>query len=146
MVGAGEAALAVGALERLDPRVLPEVSRQLVRTGELPRATLPHALVGLLACAWREREREREMSHGDMWKVERARKRVRAALTGVRPAVRLEVGALGVHFVAAVEVAAVDPSLLQRVRGLDGGRMLGARMDYDGRVVAPERTRREDSG
>lgn len=30
VIGAGEAALAVGALERFDPRVLAEVSRQLV--------------------------------------------------------------------------------------------------------------------
>jgi len=51
VVGSGKAAFAVGALERLDPRVLPEVPRQLVRTGELPRAAFPQALVGFLACA-----------------------------------------------------------------------------------------------
>lgn len=59
-------------------------------------------------------------------------------VTGVCPAVCFEVGALGVHFVAAVEVAAVDPALFQRVRRLGRGGMLGARMNDDGRVVAPE--------
>lgn len=104
VVGAGEAALAVGALEGFDARVFAEVSRQLVRTGELPCAAFPHALVGFL--------------------------------TGVRPAVRLEVGALGVDFVAAVEIAAVDSPFLQGVRGVGRQRMLGARVDDYRRVVA----------
>lgn len=53
VVGAGEAAFTVGALERFDSRVLAEVSRQLVRACELPRAALPGALVGLLTCTGR---------------------------------------------------------------------------------------------
>lgn len=97
VVGAGEAALAVGALERLDARVLAEVSRQLIRPGELPRAAFPHALVGLLSC--------------------------------VCPAMSLEVGALGVHLVAASEIAAVNPPFLQRVGRVDRERMLGTRVD-----------------
>lgn len=56
VVGAGEAALAVGALERLDARVLPEVSCQFVGTSELPRAAFPHALVGFLAWTTGEKE------------------------------------------------------------------------------------------
>lgn len=44
------------------------------------------------------------------------KKKKKRALTGVRPAVRFEVRALGVHFVAAREVAAVNPALFQRVR------------------------------
>lgn len=92
VVRAGEAAFTVGALERFHPCVLAEVSRQLVRTRELPRAAFPHALVGFLS--------------------------------GVRPAVCFEVGALGVHFVAAGEVAAVNSPLFQRVRRVRGERML----------------------
>lgn len=58
VVRAGEAAFTVGALERFDSCVLAEVSRQLVRTGELPRAAFPHALVGFLSCTWRENTRK----------------------------------------------------------------------------------------
>lgn len=48
VVGAGEAAVADGALEGLCPRVLPVVARQLVGAREPPVAALPRALVGLL--------------------------------------------------------------------------------------------------
>lgn len=48
----------------------------------------------------------------------------------MRPAMRLQMGALGVHLVAAGEVAAVDPPLLQRVGGLCGERVVCARVDY----------------
>lgn len=47
-------------------------------------------------------------------------------LTGVCPAVGLEVGALGVHFVAAGEVAAVNSPLFQCVRRFSRERMLRA--------------------
>lgn len=50
VVRSGEAPAAHGTLERLSPRVLPEVARQLVGTGEAPVATLPGAFVRLLAC------------------------------------------------------------------------------------------------
>lgn len=49
VVGAGEAAVAHHALERLGTRVLPVVAGQLVRPGKPPVAALPGALVGLLA-------------------------------------------------------------------------------------------------
>lgn len=54
VVRAGEAALAVGALERLDACVFAEVSRQFVGTSELPRAAFPHALVRFLT--WKTEE------------------------------------------------------------------------------------------
>lgn len=60
-------------------------------------------------------------------------------LTGVCPAVCFEVGALGVHFVAAIEVAAVNSPLFQCVRRLGRERMLCARMNYYWRVVTPKR-------
>lgn len=49
VVGAGEAAVAHHALERLGTRVLPVVAGQLIRPGKPPVAALPGALVGLLA-------------------------------------------------------------------------------------------------
>lgn len=48
----------------------------------------------------------------------------------MRPAVRLQVGTLGVHLVAAGEVAAVDPPLLQRVGRLRGEGVVCAGVDY----------------
>lgn len=59
VVGPGEAPLAVGTLERLHARVLAEVSGQLVGARELPRAALPHALVGFLTCK-RGKRKERD--------------------------------------------------------------------------------------
>lgn len=56
--------------------------------------------------------------------------RLCVTLTGVCPAVCFEVGALGVHFVAAVEVTAVDSPLFQCVRRLGRERMLCPRMNY----------------
>lgn len=50
VVGAGEAAVAHPALERLGTRVLPVVAGQLVRPSKPPVAALPVALVGLLTC------------------------------------------------------------------------------------------------
>lgn len=50
VVGAGEAAVAHPALERLGTRVLPVVAGQLVRPRKPPVAALPGALVGLLTC------------------------------------------------------------------------------------------------
>lgn len=58
VVGPGEGAVALGAAERLDPRVLAEVSSQLVGAGEAPGAALPGTVVGFLS--WRERETRRE--------------------------------------------------------------------------------------
>lgn len=49
VVGPREGPLAQVALEGLLARVLPEVARQLVRPGELPRAALPRALVRFFA-------------------------------------------------------------------------------------------------
>lgn len=54
VVRTGEAAFTVRALEWFDSCVLAEVSCQLIRTGELPGAAFPHALVGFLTCAYRE--------------------------------------------------------------------------------------------
>lgn len=48
VVGAGEAAVAHPALERLGPGVLPVVARQLVRAREPPVAAFPGAFVRLL--------------------------------------------------------------------------------------------------
>lgn len=48
MIGAGKAAVAHPALERLGPCVLPVVTGQLVRAREPPVAAFPGALVGLL--------------------------------------------------------------------------------------------------
>lgn len=56
VVGAREAAAAHGALERLGPRVLPVVARQLVRAREPPVAARPAALVRLLTCDRERRE------------------------------------------------------------------------------------------
>lgn len=64
-------------------------------------------------------------------------------LTGVCPAVCFEVGALGVHFVAAGEVASVNSPLFQCVRRFSGERMLRARMNYYRRVVTPIKRERE---
>lgn len=58
-------------------------------------------------------------------------------LTGVCPAVCFEVGALGVHFVTATEVTAVNSTLFQCVRRLSGERMLCTWMDYYWWVVTP---------
>ncbi|CAN7945211.1 unnamed protein product, partial [Ixodes pacificus] len=98
VVRPGEGPLAELALERLLARVLPEVARQLVGPGELPRAALPRAALGLL------------------WL---------GGPTCVRPLMRLEVGALGVHLLAALEVALVDlapPQGLRVGRGARWGR------------------------
>lgn len=51
VVGAREGAVALGAAEGLDARVLAEVPSQLVGAGETPGAALPGAMVRLLACA-----------------------------------------------------------------------------------------------
>ncbi len=143
VVRAGEAAFTVGALERLDPCVLAEVSRQLVRTGELPCAAFPHALVGFLACKWGDKTRIRSVKKAckrRLHVLEKQSSRVWIrTLTGVRPAVCFEVGALGVHFVAAGEVAAVNSPLFQWVRRVSRERMLRARMNYYWRVVTPKR-------
>lgn len=48
VVRPGKGTVALGAAERLDPRVFAEVSGQLVGAGEAPRAALPGAVVGLL--------------------------------------------------------------------------------------------------
>lgn len=58
VVGAGEAAVAHPALERLGTRVLPVVAGQLVRPRKPPVAALPGALVGLLTCKEETREGE----------------------------------------------------------------------------------------
>lgn len=48
VVGAGEGALAQVALERPVTGVLAEMTRQLIRAGELPSASLPVAVVRFL--------------------------------------------------------------------------------------------------
>lgn len=50
VIGPGEGAVALGAAEGLDPRVLAEVPGQLVGAGEAPGAALPGAVIRLLAC------------------------------------------------------------------------------------------------
>lgn len=49
----------------------------------------------------------------------------------MRPAVCFEVRALGVDFVATIEIAAVYSPLFQGVRRVCGERMVRARMHYD---------------
>lgn len=49
MVGPGEGSIAQRALERLLTRVLAEVSRQLIASRKLPRASAPFADVGFLS-------------------------------------------------------------------------------------------------
>lgn len=49
VIGAREGAITVRALEWLYSRVLPKVTGQLIRAGELPRTAFPHALIGLLS-------------------------------------------------------------------------------------------------
>lgn len=93
VVRPGEGPLAELALERLLARVLPEVARQLVGPGELPRAPLPRAGVRLLPC--------------------------------VRPLMCLEVRALGVHLLAALEVALVDLAPPEGLRVGVGARTTG---------------------
>ena len=53
-----------------------------------------------------------------------------SSLTGVCPAVCFEVGAFGVHFVAAGEVASMDSPLLQCVRRFSRERVLCGRVNY----------------
>lgn len=50
MVGAREAPVTVWTLERLDPSVLSEMSRQFIGPGKFPCAAFPRALVGLFSC------------------------------------------------------------------------------------------------
>lgn len=50
VIGAGEAAAAHAALERLHPRVFPEMASQLVGSGETPLTAVPRAAVRLLSC------------------------------------------------------------------------------------------------
>lgn len=50
MVGPGEGALTQVALEGSVSGVLAEVTGQFIRTGKLPSATFPIAMVRLLAC------------------------------------------------------------------------------------------------
>lgn len=57
VVGPGEGAVALGAAERFDPRVLAEMSSQLVGAGEAPGAALPGTVVGLLTCRGEETRR-----------------------------------------------------------------------------------------
>lgn len=52
VVGPGERAVALSAAERFDPRVLAEVSGELIRAGEAPSAALPGTVVGLLSCVY----------------------------------------------------------------------------------------------
>lgn len=69
VVRSGEGAVALGAAERLDPRVLAEVSGQLIGAGEAPGAALPGAVVRLLT--WRggdaARERRLGLRHARMF-------------------------------------------------------------------------------
>lgn len=50
MVRAGEGPLTEVALEGSVARVLPVMARQLIGPGELPAATFPGTVVGLLTC------------------------------------------------------------------------------------------------
>lgn len=52
VVRPGEGAVALGAAERFDPRVLAKVSSQLIGAGEAPGAALPGTVVGLLSCVY----------------------------------------------------------------------------------------------
>lgn len=58
-------------------------------------------------------------------------------LTSVCPAVSLQVGALGVHLVAAGKVTSVDSPLFQRIGRLSRDGMLRARVNYYRWVIAP---------
>ena len=55
VIGAGEAAPAVVALEGLGSRVFPKVAGEFVGSGEPPLTAFPRTLVRLLTCR-RERE------------------------------------------------------------------------------------------
>lgn len=57
VVGPGEGAVALGAAERFDPRVLAKVSSQLIGAGEAPGAALPGTVVGLLSLRKQETRR-----------------------------------------------------------------------------------------
>lgn len=57
VVGAGEAAVTHPTLERLCPRVFPEMASQLIGTSEAPLTSLPGAPVRLLSF------RERHTTH-----------------------------------------------------------------------------------
>ena len=57
MVGAGEGAVAVDALERFGTRVLAVVAGQFVRTGEPPLAAFPRALVRFFTCHQKEKKK-----------------------------------------------------------------------------------------
>ena len=61
-------------------------------------------------------------------------------------AVGLEVGALGVHLVAAAKVTAVETPLLQRLGGVGGQGVLGPRLDDHRRVVTPKERQRGGRG
>lgn len=52
VVGPREGAIALSAAERFDPRVLAEVSGELVGAGEAPGAALPGTVVGFLSCVY----------------------------------------------------------------------------------------------
>lgn len=76
VVGAGEAAVTVRALEGLHSCVLAEVARQLIGAGKLPRTALPHAPVGLLTWGrkgdrrmeeWRDGVVKGQKDGGDGW-------------------------------------------------------------------------------
>lgn len=62
VVGAGEGAVALGASERLDARVLAKVPRQLVRAGKAPGAALPGAVVRLFSCRGAVERQEKSRS------------------------------------------------------------------------------------
>lgn len=59
VIGAGEAAAAHAALERLGPGVFPEMASQLVGTGEAPLTSLPGALVRLLSFSTQEEKKKK---------------------------------------------------------------------------------------
>lgn len=59
VIRTGKAALAVGALERLNTRVFTEVSCQFIGTSELPCAAFPHALVRFLTWTTEEKMESR---------------------------------------------------------------------------------------
>ncbi len=74
VVGPGEGAIALSAAERFDPRVLTEVSGQLVGAGKAPGAALPGTVVGFLS--WRKQETRGSIRREERMEGSNRRKRL----------------------------------------------------------------------
>lgn len=120
MVRPGEGSLAQVALEGPVPCVFAVMTRELIRTGELPPTSLPAAVVGLLTCEHREMKDYSTMLNMEtrflsVWGLCVIAHRLgfiyqewlKPKLTGVSSEMCLQVGTLGVSFSTAGEAADV---------------------------------------